>query len=209
MRHLRTEPDRDAQRLQDPNLTLMIIRDHQAVCLPAPPGCWAYQASQCASFEPHPLRCAALAAGHACADVDNDGAQLCLLDHTENFAFTHWDEILDICAEYDISLSIGDGLRPGCIAGAPPLVSPSIRYPAGLFAVMRQACGAAIRRTAGHVGLFRLYLLSACSTSSRTLVDARPSRYTGSWMAVDSKNCSATVLALRTGQEHARSVPAC
>ena len=44
--------------------------------------------------------------------------QLCLLDHTENFAFTHWDEILDICAEYDISLSIGDGLRPGCIAGA-------------------------------------------------------------------------------------------
>ena len=44
--------------------------------------------------------------------------QLCLLDHVENFAYTHWDEILDICAEYDISLSIGDGLRPGCIAGA-------------------------------------------------------------------------------------------
>ena len=44
--------------------------------------------------------------------------QLCLLDHTENFAYMHWDEILDICAEYDISLSIGDGLRPGCIAGA-------------------------------------------------------------------------------------------
>jgi len=43
--------------------------------------------------------------------------QLCLLDHTENFAYTHWDEILEICAEYDISLSIGDGLRPGCIAG--------------------------------------------------------------------------------------------
>ena len=29
--------------------------------------------------------------------------QLCLLDHTENFAYMHWDEILDICAEYDIS----------------------------------------------------------------------------------------------------------
>ena len=41
-----------------------------------------------------------------------------LLDHTENFAYAHWDEILDICAEYDISLSIGDGLRPGCFAGA-------------------------------------------------------------------------------------------
>ena len=35
----------------------------------------------------------------------------------ENFAYEHWDEILDICAKYDVSLSIGDGLRPGCIAG--------------------------------------------------------------------------------------------
>ena len=43
--------------------------------------------------------------------------QLCLLEHKENFAYTHWDEILDICAKYDVSLSIGDGLRPGCIAG--------------------------------------------------------------------------------------------
>jgi phosphomethylpyrimidine synthase len=38
--------------------------------------------------------------------------------HAENFAYTHWDEILDICAEYDVALSIGDGLRPGCIADA-------------------------------------------------------------------------------------------
>ncbi|EIE20848.1 hydroxymethylpyrimidine phosphate synthase [Coccomyxa subellipsoidea C-169] len=45
-------------------------------------------------------------------------AKLCLLDHTENFAYMHWDEILDICAQYDITLSIGDGLRPGCIADA-------------------------------------------------------------------------------------------
>lgn len=43
--------------------------------------------------------------------------QLCLLDHTENFAYEHWDEILEICSHYDIALSIGDGLRPGCIAG--------------------------------------------------------------------------------------------
>ena len=40
------------------------------------------------------------------------------MDHTENFAYAHWDEILDICSQYDIALSIGDGLRPGCIAGA-------------------------------------------------------------------------------------------
>lgn len=45
-------------------------------------------------------------------------AKLCLLDHKENFAYMHWDEILDICAAYDISLSIGDGLRPGCTADA-------------------------------------------------------------------------------------------
>ncbi|KAL6755406.1 hydroxymethylpyrimidine phosphate synthase [Haematococcus lacustris] len=45
-------------------------------------------------------------------------AKLCLMDHKENFAYTHWDEILDICAAYDISLSIGDGLRPGCTADA-------------------------------------------------------------------------------------------
>ena len=37
----------------------------------------------------------------------------------QNFAYEHWDEILDICASYDIALSIGDGLRPGCIHGAP------------------------------------------------------------------------------------------
>lgn len=44
-------------------------------------------------------------------------SQLCLLNHTENFAYEHWDDILDICRKYDITLSIGDGLRPGCIAG--------------------------------------------------------------------------------------------
>jgi len=41
-----------------------------------------------------------------------------LMDHTENFAYEHWDDILDICQEYDISLSIGDGLRPGSIYDA-------------------------------------------------------------------------------------------
>lgn len=45
-------------------------------------------------------------------------AKLCLLEHTENFAYVHWDEILEICRAYDITLSIGDGLRPGCIHDA-------------------------------------------------------------------------------------------
>ena len=35
-------------------------------------------------------------------------------DHNEeNFLYTHWDEICDILAEYDVAVSIGDGLRPG------------------------------------------------------------------------------------------------
>ena len=41
-----------------------------------------------------------------------------IFHHKENFAYEHWDEILDICAEYDIALSIGDGLRPGSIYDA-------------------------------------------------------------------------------------------
>mmetsp|Transcript_37844 Transcript_37844/g.55726 ORF Transcript_37844/g.55726 Transcript_37844/m.55726 type:complete len:643 (+) Transcript_37844:67-1995(+) len=45
-------------------------------------------------------------------------AKLCLHTHTENFAYEHWDDILDICNKYDISLSIGDGLRPGSIRDA-------------------------------------------------------------------------------------------
>ncbi|MDR8391223.1 phosphomethylpyrimidine synthase ThiC [Aliifodinibius sp. S!AR15-10] len=45
-------------------------------------------------------------------------AKWCLAHHDENFLYTHWDEICEICAAYDISLSIGDGLRPGSIADA-------------------------------------------------------------------------------------------
>ncbi|GIT38555.1 MAG: hypothetical protein Ct9H300mP7_4760 [Verrucomicrobiota bacterium] len=38
--------------------------------------------------------------------------------HTESFLYTHWDDICKICATYDVSFSIGDGLRPGSIADA-------------------------------------------------------------------------------------------
>jgi phosphomethylpyrimidine synthase len=41
-----------------------------------------------------------------------------IFHHKENFAYEHWDDILDICAEYDIALSIGDALRPGSIFDA-------------------------------------------------------------------------------------------
>ena len=45
-------------------------------------------------------------------------AKWCLAHHKENFLYTHWDDICDIMAKYDVSFSIGDGLRPGSIADA-------------------------------------------------------------------------------------------
>ena len=45
-------------------------------------------------------------------------AKWCLAHHQENFTFTHWDDICEIMAAYDVSFSIGDGLRPGSIADA-------------------------------------------------------------------------------------------
>jgi phosphomethylpyrimidine synthase len=45
-------------------------------------------------------------------------AKWCLAHHQENFAYTHWEDICEIMAAYDISFSIGDGLRPGSIADA-------------------------------------------------------------------------------------------
>jgi len=45
-------------------------------------------------------------------------ARWCLAHHQENFAYSHWDEICEIMAAYDVSFSIGDGLRPGCLADA-------------------------------------------------------------------------------------------
>jgi len=45
-------------------------------------------------------------------------AKWCLAHHTESFLYTHWDDICKICATYDVSFSIGDGLRPGSIADA-------------------------------------------------------------------------------------------
>ena len=45
-------------------------------------------------------------------------AKWCLSHHQENFLYTHFREICEIMDAYDISFSLGDGLRPGCIADA-------------------------------------------------------------------------------------------
>ena len=45
-------------------------------------------------------------------------ARWCLAHHEENFTYTHFREICDIMRAYDVSFSLGDGLRPGSIADA-------------------------------------------------------------------------------------------
>ncbi|MBE21409.1 MAG: phosphomethylpyrimidine synthase ThiC [Acidobacteria bacterium] len=45
-------------------------------------------------------------------------AQWCLAHHKENFLYTHFEEMCDIMRAYDVSFSLGDGLRPGSIADA-------------------------------------------------------------------------------------------
>src|SRR5690554_3848811 len=45
-------------------------------------------------------------------------AAWCLAHHQENFLYTHFEEICEIMKAYDVSFSLGDGLRPGCIADA-------------------------------------------------------------------------------------------
>jgi phosphomethylpyrimidine synthase len=61
-------------------------------------------------------------AGRRAAGIVSRGgsilAQWCLLHRQENFLYTHWDELCEMLAAYDACFSIGDGLRPGCIADA-------------------------------------------------------------------------------------------
>ncbi|GAB2192002.1 phosphomethylpyrimidine synthase ThiC [Sessilibacter sp. MAH1] len=45
-------------------------------------------------------------------------AKWCLAHHQENFLYTHFEEICEIMKAYDVTFSLGDGLRPGCIADA-------------------------------------------------------------------------------------------
>jgi phosphomethylpyrimidine synthase len=45
-------------------------------------------------------------------------AEWMLTHKKENPLFTHWDEIIEICRKHDVTVSLGDGLRPGCLADA-------------------------------------------------------------------------------------------
>ena len=45
-------------------------------------------------------------------------AAWCLAHHTESFLYTHFEELCEVLARYDVTFSLGDGLRPGSIADA-------------------------------------------------------------------------------------------
>jgi len=45
-------------------------------------------------------------------------AKWCLAHHEENFLYTHFEDICEICKAYDVSFSLGDGLRPGSVYDA-------------------------------------------------------------------------------------------
>jgi phosphomethylpyrimidine synthase len=45
-------------------------------------------------------------------------AKWCLAHHEENFLYTNFDKLCQVMKKYDVSFSLGDGLRPGCIADA-------------------------------------------------------------------------------------------
>ncbi|MGA2751096.1 MAG: phosphomethylpyrimidine synthase ThiC [Verrucomicrobiota bacterium] len=67
------------------------------------------------------LRFIPLTARRATGIVSRGGsilAKWCLAHHQENFCYTHWEDICEIMAAYDVAFSIGDGLRPGSIADA-------------------------------------------------------------------------------------------
>lgn len=67
------------------------------------------------------LRYVPMTAGRLTGIVSRGGsimAKWCLAHHKENFLYTRFEEICEIMKAYDVAFSLGDGLRPGCIADA-------------------------------------------------------------------------------------------
>ena len=67
------------------------------------------------------LACIHLTANRVCGIVSRGGsimAKWCLAHHKESFLYTHFSEICDIMRAYDVTFSLGDGLRPGATADA-------------------------------------------------------------------------------------------
>jgi phosphomethylpyrimidine synthase len=67
------------------------------------------------------LRYVPMTAQRVCGIVSRGGsimAKWCVAHHKESFLYEHFEEICEICKQYDVALSLGDGMRPGAIADA-------------------------------------------------------------------------------------------
>ena len=67
------------------------------------------------------LRYVPMTAQRVCGIVSRGGsimAKWCVSHHKESFLYEHFEDICEICKQYDVSLSLGDGMRPGAIADA-------------------------------------------------------------------------------------------
>lgn len=76
----------------------------------------------------------------------------------ENLAYAHFDELMDICREFDVALSLGDGLRPGAIADACDRAQYGELENIGKLALRcREAGVQCFIEGPGHVPLDRVY----------------------------------------------------
>jgi len=81
-------------------------------------------------------------------------AKWCLHHHKENFLYTHFDRICEVLAQYDVSFSLGDGLRPGSVADANDAAQlAELRTLGELVPVARAAYVQTMVEGPGHVPL--------------------------------------------------------
>src|SRR5262249_13379692 len=79
-------------------------------------------------------------------------AAWCLAHHQENFLYTHFDELCEIMAAYDVAFSLGDGLRPGSIADANDEAQFAELHTLGELTRRARACGVQVMvEGPGHV----------------------------------------------------------
>lgn len=84
-------------------------------------------------------------------------AKWCLAHNEENFLYTHFEEICDICAKFDVAISLGDGLRPGSIYDANDLAQISELKVLGELAAVAWSKGVQVLiEGPGHIPLNRI-----------------------------------------------------
>ncbi|NNN20174.1 MAG: phosphomethylpyrimidine synthase ThiC [Acidimicrobiaceae bacterium] len=84
-------------------------------------------------------------------------ATWCLAHHKENFLYEHFDEVCEILSAYDISISLGDGLRPGSIADANDAAQFAELKTLGELTIRAKAMGVQVMvEGPGHVPLHKI-----------------------------------------------------